>query len=298
MDKKRKEIEEDPTSVDKLDLSKSELETLPDLSNCTNLRRLDVSGNLLTDFEGIESNTELTWLCGNANQVSSISHLVKMRDLVVLSLNRNQLKEFETPLKCEQLASLSLAYNQIATASYVAAFLNLNTLVLSHNQLTHFKFVEGLTLLRKLSLSHNQIKEWPRLDRLSELRELRLNRNLLTAFPPEIACLGALKVLDVGHNKMLTFSSFEHLREIKHLKSLNCAGNPLVDTKDYDRNILSILPQLKIFDSRQLTSQKKEMKIKAQAWRKYGQKKARPSQQADSPARAPQSPPSNCAAPL
>lgn len=52
-----------------------DLETLPDLSVCTNLKRLDIGGNKLTAIESIRGCHGLAWLSIKNNNVSDLQPL-------------------------------------------------------------------------------------------------------------------------------------------------------------------------------------------------------------------------------
>jgi len=135
--------------------------------------------------------------------------------------------------------------------------------VLSENGISEVKGLQTLVKLKKLALSNNKIRAIPSLEANFELQELRLNGNKIIKIPDTMRLNPRLKILDLGKNLIKDWSDVENLAQLPKLKSLTLAGNPLAAESDYRERVLSILPNLKILDGKQISN---EVVRKRKAW--------------------------------
>jgi len=106
------------------------------------------------------------------------------------------------------------------------AYTNLETLSLMNNGLTSLKGFPNFPNLRKLDLSDNQISEG--LELLSGCENLEF--------------------LILSGNPLKDVASLESLKKLKQLQSLEVMNCPLTDTKDYRKEIFTLLEEVLFVD--------------------------------------------------
>ena len=174
--------------------------------------------------------------------------------------------------------------NSLRSVDYFgASFGSLTTLVLSQNQLENLNGIKNLKSLTKLSVTHNSIRDVSLLENFTELVELRLSHNKIIALPKRLS--NHLKIVELGHNFILEMDMLKGFELAKKLKSLTLVGNPLCQEEDFSENLVSMLPQLKILDGKQIVPRPKrifhpkkkkgEKKGKTPDWKGEGRKEMR-----------------------
>ncbi|KAJ1488502.1 hypothetical protein T484DRAFT_1782915, partial [Baffinella frigidus] len=215
----------DPVEAEFLNLAKMDLTELPDLSVCERLKRLDLSANKLSSAEGI----------GGARNVLVLSsyQLEKVAGLNSLIANNNLISSFEGITGLAMLNSLVLSHNKITEIAGISSLRNLKKLSLAHNQITEIAGSASLRNLKKLSLAHNQIRILPDLCAHPLLEELRLNDNRIMKkletrsnnramqVPPTIDRSPALKLVDLGRNRLFDISDVQNISQCRRIKNLN-----------------------------------------------------------------------------
>mmetsp|Transcript_50297 Transcript_50297/g.106891 ORF Transcript_50297/g.106891 Transcript_50297/m.106891 type:complete len:676 (-) Transcript_50297:252-2279(-) len=157
--------------------------------------------------------------------------------LVELILKENQLTS--VPPGIQQLArirAIDLSHNAIASLPSVDTWDTLSTtlelLDLSFNKLTSVVELSPLKKLSQLKLDANQLTNldgisWSELKQLSTFSAMS---NQITAIPEGVGEHAvALEWMEMSENKLVTVPT--NISELKKLKQLNLAGNPIKDSK-------------------------------------------------------------------
>ena len=203
-----------------LNLSKCDLEEVPNLLAFKKLQILNLSYNKISHIEGLEKLINLQTLELRDNQLVRIEGLEKLTNLQSLDLSGNQLTRIEGLCELIGLQSLYLSGNQFVRIEGLNKLTNLQSLYLSGNQLTRIEGLEKLTKLQSLRLRDNQLVRIEGLEKLSNLYYLELSDNQLTCIEG-LDYLSRLESLDLSNNKL---SVIENLPQTS-LKELTVGGN-------------------------------------------------------------------------
>ena len=214
-----------------LNLSHNKIGHIEGLDKLTNLQSLDLSGNQLVRIEGLDKLTNLQSLNLSSNQLVRIEGLDKLTNLQSLGLSGNELTRIEGLDKLTNLQSLELSWNQLTRIEGLDQLTNLQSLDLRGNQLTRIEGLDQLTNLYYLELSWNQLTRIEGLDQLTKLQSLWLRRNQLTCIEG-LDQLTNLQSLDLSDNQL---TCIEGLDQLTNLQSLDLSGNQLVRIEGLDQ---------------------------------------------------------------
>mgnify|MGYP000866938751 CR=1 FL=1 len=229
-----------------LNLSYNKISHIEGLDKLTNLKSLELRGNQLTHIEGLDKLTNLKSLNLWNNQLTRIEGLDKLTNLKSLNLWKNQLTRIEGLDKLTNLKSLDLGWNQITSIEGLDTLANLDSLDLSCNQITSIEGLDKLTNLKSLNLIDNQLTRIEGLDKLANLDSLELSDNQLTHIEG-LDKLDNLKSLNLSCNQI---TRIEALDKLANLRSLNLWNNQLTRIEGLDK--LTNLQSLGLSDN-QLT---------------------------------------------
>jgi len=229
-----------------LNLSKCDLEEVPNLLAFEKLQILYLSGNQLVRIEGLDKLANLQSLYLSGNQLVRIEGLDKLTSLQSLDLSDNQLVRIEGLDKLTNLQSLDLIGNQLVRIEGLDKLTNLQSLDLSDNQLVRIEGLDKLTNLQSLDLSDNQLVRIEGLDKLTNLQSLYLIANQLVRIEG-LDKLTNLQSLDLSGNQLVRI---EGLDQLTNLQSLNLWNNQLVRIEGLDQ--LTNLQSLNLWNN-QLT---------------------------------------------
>ncbi|KAJ2875498.1 hypothetical protein FB639_003989, partial [Coemansia asiatica] len=222
------------------------------LSECVKLRKLDLSSNKVETrdaLDGLHQTRSLVHVNLANNRLSDMSIVEDMPQISVFNLSNNQLKSIsQSVAKCNDLKALILGQNKISKIEYLDGLQNLNTLVVSQNEISKIPEMRLLKELTKISAAHNKISCIPDLTHHPKLKEVRLNDNRIAEVPENIRRCTSLKVIDLGNNKIDSWSSVAPLASIPYLYNLNLKGNPLCEEAGYREKITKMIPSLRVLD--------------------------------------------------
>ena len=193
--------------VERLDLSNSQITTLPDsISNLTHLTILNLDNNQLSQLPiDIGKLVNLDTLSLSCNQITSLPESIGgLHLLTCLNAMENQLNRLP-----ESIGTLT----------------KLDTLVLDYNQLTELpESIGTLSQLTTLLLDYNQISSLPgSIGNLTKLNYLYLENNQLKILPQGINGLTSLTSLDLDKNPLIDLSILQELPRLEtiYLFSIN-----------------------------------------------------------------------------
>ncbi|CAD5231908.1 unnamed protein product [Bursaphelenchus xylophilus] len=188
------------------------------------------------------------------NHLQHLYELVHLHNLVDLDLSSNQIISLTTenlPEILPKLEVLNFSSNNLTCQSLarvgLAKLPQLKRLILSGNKLTRFDGDSfDLERLESLDLSDNDIKII-RKKTLKNIKEISLANNGLKDL--EGLSLPNVTVLNVSKNKISSCAAMKSLKDMKHLKSLDCSENPVTARRVYIDYIKKQLPGLEELDS-------------------------------------------------
>lgn len=239
---------------------------LDDLSRLTQLDYVDLSGNQLRSAQGLGELLRLKTLICRGNALADLSALARLPALTVLNLAENGLTSVEWLAHASFAGSLSTLVvngNRLANLDGVGVLGALETLVVSNNAIEDLSVVGRLPRLRKLSASHNQIRVIP--DSLAScelLSELRVAHNSIARLPGEnvMSRLSALRILDLGHNRLTNFDTMRMLSAT--LQQLNLLGNPVArEQASYPESVVSVCAELQVLDGRRIRGGRRKVRL-------------------------------------
>ena len=214
-----------------LNLSHNKIGHIEGLNKLANLQSLDLSGNQLTRIEGLDKLANLQSLDLSGNQLTRIEGLDKLTNLQFLDLGRNQLVRIEGLDKLTNLQSLDLIGNQLVRIEGLDKLTNLQSLDLIGNQITSIEGLDKLTNLQSLDLIGNQLVRIEGLDKLTNLQSLGLSGNQITSIEG-LDKLTNLQSLDLSGNQI---TSIEGLDKLTNLQSLGLSDNQLTRIEGLDK---------------------------------------------------------------
>ncbi|MBR6951104.1 MAG: leucine-rich repeat domain-containing protein [Oscillospiraceae bacterium] len=102
-------------TLENLDISHNEIESIASLSGCTRIEELNVSGNRIETLDALSGMTELTVLKASGNGLTDIAGIAGCRKLVTVDLSDNEIAGTD-PLCLEEsgnTVTLDLSHNRI-----------------------------------------------------------------------------------------------------------------------------------------------------------------------------------------
>lgn len=254
-------------TVKRIQLSKLDLQTVPELTSFHDTKIIYLDGNQIQKIKksiwpesdslktivlssnhlkriGFKKNYSVTNLDLSENKLKRIPHSIrKLKHLKSLDLSKNEIKRIPCFIKnMDSLVELKLNYNQIKSLSKrdIRKLKNLKSIHIGANMISELPDnLELLTQLQTLNLGINQINRVPpSFSELKKLEHLIFYRNEFPAIPEEIWELEKLKEIDFYHNKISVIP--EQIGNAKKLEQIYLAYNQISSIPD----TLFTLPKL------------------------------------------------------
>ncbi|KAF7458453.1 leucine-rich repeat protein [Cryptosporidium felis] len=209
-----------------------------ELTQAKNLRKVDFSKNKLQNLSFLRYCWNITDINVSNNNLSSLDEICNLENVKVLNISNNNIRSIDSlcrsPGLQKSLKVLIANHNNISRIPDFSCFKELETIVLSHNNAQEMDTPRNhCSKLKKVSLSNNCLKQFPFCQNFNLVQELRLNNNKILSIPPEIAYMGQIRILELGHNFI---SEIDPIFSLKKLKSLNISKNPCISSDDTNRN--------------------------------------------------------------
>lgn len=142
---------------------------------------------------------------------------------------------------------MELSFKNIGRIENLNGFVNVVKLGLDNNLIDRIVNLEGLKKLRWLDLSFNRIEKIEGLRGLTDLRDLSLFSNKISVIQGLEDCT-KLQCFSIGNNNIKSLEEVIKLRQLKELRMLNLAGNPVAESGEYRYTALAYLKDLMYFD--------------------------------------------------
>ena len=142
---------------------------------------------------------------------------------------------------------LSLSFRVIGKIENIVGFSNLTKLCLDNNRIKDIVNLETLTNLRWLDLSFNRIHKIQGLKALTRLEDLSLYSNKITIIEGLEHC-SSLQCLSLGNNRVDSLDQVVRLRQLRSLRMLTLAGNPICKEAEYKMTVLAYVDTLRYLD--------------------------------------------------
>jgi Leucine-rich repeat (LRR) protein len=122
--------------------------------------------------------------------------------------------------------------------------------------------IENLSVIkdfyRAIDFTDNRISRLENFAKLNNLNELYFCNNKISFLDSDFGkSLTNLKVLNLQNNNISKIEDILPLKYCTQLEQLILIGNPITETTDYEQQILTILPDLKILDFQFISPGKK-----------------------------------------
>eukprot|EP00891_Asterochloris_glomerata_P004982 jgi/Astpho2/4982/e_gw1.00070.8.1_t len=151
----------------------------------------------------------------------------------------------------KSIEHLAFSFCNIRVIENLAGLVTLTKLQLDNNCITRIQNLDHLVNLTWLDLSFNAISKIEGLDKLTKLTDLSLFCNHIDKIE-NLQTLTNLSVLSIGRNQISKFDNVTYLRQFKHMRMVNLAGNPLSSDPEYRSYVLSHIRDLTYLDYRRV----------------------------------------------
>ncbi|KAH9846436.1 hypothetical protein C2E23DRAFT_890881 [Lenzites betulinus] len=224
---------EELTSIDlshrNLDSTARLKEFLPRLDSLSlhllSLENLDISRNQIDSLRQLDCLRHLRELRADGNHIDSVDGLQKMDGLIKLSLQANEICELDLhEYKWTRLEMLNLSQNRIGSVGGLGSVPSLVSLNLDNNSLGELEPEVAMPRLRILRVSGNRLQTLNAAP-FPNLRTLYADNNSLGTIVKayRLAKLENLSLRNQSSRAGLTFS----IRDVRDVKRLYLSGNPL-----------------------------------------------------------------------
>ena len=148
---------------------------------------------------------------------------------------------------CPIATSLVLSFRSIGNIENLVGLESLVKLCLDNNQIREIGNLEHLVNLKWLDLSFNSIQRIQGLKSLKQLEDLSLYSNKISIIEGLEHC-SSLQCLSLGNNKIDSLEQVIRLRQLRSLRMLTLAGNPICDESEYKMTVLAYVDALNYLD--------------------------------------------------
>lgn len=213
-----------------LDLSKTQVRTLPSISNLSNLRRLLLSGCLkLQDLPDLNllKNLEVLDISGCAFlKTLQDNSFEQMSRLQILNLSETNISFLPKLANLSNLRHLLLeGCNSLKAIPGLEFLTQLEELNLRGiGSLTGADFLKHMNCLKILDLSETLLEQLPSLSNLKELRQLSLRGCSSLTAVPDLEALTKLELLDLSGTAMTHMPNLKNLSHLRDLQLRDCSG--------------------------------------------------------------------------
>jgi len=217
-------------AISHLDLSGSQVTTLPSLDKLPALKTLNLSNSQVTTLPSLDKLTALETLDLSDLPVRTLPSgwLDKLTALKTLNLSDLPVRTLPSLDKLTALETLNLRNSRVTTLPSLDKLTALKTLNLGGEayirggvsfgapELTTLQQLDKLTALETLDLSGSPVTTLPTLDKLTALKTLNLSNSQVTTLQP-LDKLTALETLDLSRSRVTTLPSLDKLTALKTL---------------------------------------------------------------------------------
>lgn len=148
---------------------------------------------------------------------------------------------------CPIASSLVLSFRNIGKIENLVGLESLVKLCLDNNQIKEIINLEHLVNLKWLDLSFNSIQKIQGLKNLKQLEDLSLYSNKISIIEGLEHC-SSLQCISLGNNKIDSLEQVIRLRQLRSLRMLTLAGNPICEESEYKMTVLAYVDALNYLD--------------------------------------------------
>jgi hypothetical protein len=167
------------------------------------------------------------------------------------TVNENEANRLHGEFNLVELAptveTLTLSFKRIAKIENLIGFERLIKLCLDNNNIEEICNLSHLTSLKWLDLSFNKIRKIQGLDSLVNLEDLSLYSNKISSVEGLEKC-AKLQCLSLGNNKIDSMEQIIRLRQLRSLKMLTLADNPICKETEYRMIVLAYVDNITYLD--------------------------------------------------
>ena len=236
----------DMSQLEYLNVSFNSLKGVEDLAKLTNLKYLYLDYNEIKDIRVLNNLVKLEELSMCDNKLGTLYNMDSLISLKVLLLEGNGIKKLENLNKIVNLEWLNLAKNRISKMESLDNLVNLTYLNFNLNNIRKIEGMEELKKLEVLLLFNNSIKKIENLNHLENLSSLNLEKNVIDK----------IEGLD-GQNKLIQLNlarnditKIEGLNNLINLEELNLSKNDISKIENLDK--LTSLERLNLYGNEEI----------------------------------------------
>jgi hypothetical protein len=148
---------------------------------------------------------------------------------------------------CPIASSLVLSFRNIGKIENLVGLESLVKLCLDNNQIKDIINLDHLVNLKWLDLSFNSIQKITGLKNLKQLEDLSLYSNKISIIEGLEQCT-SLQCISLGNNKIDSLEQVIRLRQLRSLRMLTLAGNPICEESEYKMTVLAYVDALNYLD--------------------------------------------------
>ena len=142
---------------------------------------------------------------------------------------------------------LSMSFKNIGRIENLVGFDRLEKLCLDNNLLEEIINLGHLKCLKWLDLSFNKIRRIQGLENLRQLEDLSLYCNKISVIEGLESCPN-LQCLSLGNNRIDSLDQVIKLRQVRSLRMLTVANNPIENNSEYRMTVLAYVDSLHYLD--------------------------------------------------
>jgi hypothetical protein len=155
--------------------------------------------------------------------------------------------EFNLVELAPTVESISLSFKRIYRIENLIGFESLVKLCLDNNSIEEIANLGHLKSLKWLDLSFNKIKKIQGLENLIHLEDLSLYCNKISVVEGLDKCV-KLQCLSLGNNRIDSMEQVIRIRQLRSLKMLTLANNPICKEPDYRMLVLAYVDNITYLD--------------------------------------------------
>lgn len=167
----------DLTTMKRLYIAYSELQTIDFIYPLLELQLIDISCNSIKDISVLQNFCKLQNIYLDHNYIKSIADLKNMKHLQEITFKNNEIEKIAPLISCQKLKYINLFNNKIKDFKKLTRLKNLKHLNLGLNNIEDISFIKTLPFIETLELAFNQISDISPIDELSCLKYLNLYGN-------------------------------------------------------------------------------------------------------------------------
>lgn len=167
----------DLTTMKRLYIAYSELQTIDFIYPLSALQLIDISYNSIEDISVFKNFSQLQNIYLDHNYIKSIADLKNLKHLQEITFINNEIEKIAPLISCQKLKYINSFNNTILDFKKLTQLTHLKHLNLGLNSIEDISFIKTLPFIETLELAFNKINDITPINELSCLKYLNLYSN-------------------------------------------------------------------------------------------------------------------------